>query len=81
MPTVSFTLNDLTPELLVERLNAEGIFCWAGHNYAWEVVQQLGIDPHHGVVRIGIANYNTAREITETVESVHRNIAMLRQQR
>ena len=48
VPTVSFTLNDLTPELLVERLNAEGIFCWAGHNYAWEVVQQLGIDPHHG---------------------------------
>lgn len=81
VPTVSFTLDDLSPELLVERLNGEGIFCWAGHNYAWEVVHQLGIDPDQGVVRIGIANYNSAREIGETVESVERNIAMLRQQR
>jgi len=81
VPTVSFTMNDLTPHLLVERLNDEGIFCWSGHNYAWEVVHQLGIDPEQGVVRIGIANYNTAQEIEETVESVVRNIAMLRQQR
>lgn len=80
VPTVSFTLDDLAPVELVERLNAEGIFCWAGHNYAWEVVHQLGINPDQGVVRIGIANYNTRQEIDETLDSVHRNIAMLRQQ-
>jgi len=74
-------MTDLPPHLLVERLNGEGIFCWAGHNYAWEVVHQLGINPEHGVMRIGIANYNTAGEIEETVESVQRNIAMLRQER
>jgi selenocysteine lyase/cysteine desulfurase len=66
---------------LVRCLNDEGIFCWAGHNYAWEVVHQLGIDPAKGVVRIGIANYNTAEEIDRTLESVERNIAMLRQER
>ncbi len=81
VPTVSFTLDDLRPGELVERLNPEGIFCWAGHNYAWEVVHQLGIAPEHGVVRIGIANYNSVQEIDETIESVQRNIAMLRQQR
>ena len=79
MPTVSFTLSDITPQELVARLNEEGIFCWAGHNYAWEVVHQLGIDPAHGVVRIGIAGYNTAGEIAETVEAVQRNARMLRQ--
>ena len=79
VPTVSFTLSDITPQELVARLNEEGIFCWAGHNYAWEVVHQLGIDPAHGVVRIGIAGYNTAGEIAETVEAVQRNARMLRQ--
>jgi cysteine desulfurase family protein (TIGR01976 family) len=81
VPTVSFVMNDIAPASLVQRLNEEGIFCWSGHNYAWEVVHQLGIDPKTGVVRIGIANYNTNQEIAETLESVERNIAMLRQER
>ncbi|MGB7335901.1 MAG: cysteine desulfurase-like protein [Salaquimonas sp.] len=81
VPTVSFTIKDIVPDTLVRRLNGEGIFCWSGHNYAWEVVHQLGINPDHGVVRIGIANYNSRQEIAETVESVTRNIAMLRQDR
>lgn len=81
VPTVSFTLEGIAPQDLVPRLNAEGIFCWAGHNYAWEVVHQLGIDPARGVTRIGIANYNTAEEIGETVEAVTRIVAMLRQER
>ena len=81
VPTVSFTFSDIVPETLVRMMNNEGIFCWAGHNYAYEVVRQLGIDPDLGVVRIGIANYNTAGEIKQTVESVRRNVAMLRQAR
>lgn len=81
VPTISFTMDDIIPETLVSRMNQEGIFCWSGHNYAWEVVHQLGINPDHGVVRIGIANYNHSGEIDETLESVARNIAMLRQDR
>lgn len=80
VPTVSFTLSDVAPAELVARMAEEGIFCWSGHNYAWEVVHQLGIDPAHGVVRIGIANYNTAGEIDRTLESVERNLRMLRQE-
>ena len=79
VPTVSFTLSDIAPAELVRALNEEGIFCWAGHNYAWEVVHQLGIDPDKGVVRIGIASYNMGSEIAETVEAVQRNVRMLRQ--
>lgn len=81
VPTVSFTVDGIAPKSLVDLMNAEGIFCWAGHNYAWGVVHQLGIDPADGVVRIGIANYNTAAEIERTVESVARNLSMLRQNR
>lgn len=81
VPTVSFTVDGIAPETIVRQMNAENIFVWSGHNYAWEVVHQLGIPADQGVVRIGIAHYNTAREIDETLESVHRVVAMLRQQR
>jgi cysteine desulfurase family protein (TIGR01976 family) len=81
VPTVSFTVEDVTPETIVRQMNAENIFLWSGHNYAWEIVNQLGIPAEQGVVRIGIAHYNTAGEIEETLGSVHRVIAMLRQQR
>ncbi|MBZ9718035.1 cysteine desulfurase-like protein [Mesorhizobium sp. AD1-1] len=81
VPTVSFTVDGIVPETIVRLMNAEKIFLWSGHNYAWEIVHQLGIPAEHGVVRIGIAHYNTAAEIDETLESVHRVIAMLRQQR
>jgi cysteine desulfurase family protein (TIGR01976 family) len=80
VPTVSFTVDGIEPRSLVELLNQENIYCWAGHNYAWGVVQHLGIPPERGVIRIGIACYNTSGEIDETVESVLRNVAMLRQQ-
>ncbi len=81
MPTVSFTVDGIVPETIVRQMNAENIFLWSGHNYAWEIVHQLGVPAEQGVVRIGIAHYNTAAEIAETLESVHRVIAMLRQQR
>ncbi|MER8692425.1 cysteine desulfurase-like protein [Mesorhizobium opportunistum] len=81
VPTVSFTVDGIVPETIVRQMNAENIFLWSGHNYAWEIVHQLGIPAEQGVVRIGIAHYNTPNEIDETLESVHRVVAMLRQQR
>lgn len=81
VPTISFTVDGTVPETIARRMNAENIFLWSGHNYAWEIVHQLGIPAEQGVVRIGIAHYNTSAEIDETLESVHRVIAMLGQER
>ncbi|HTV68453.1 MAG TPA: cysteine desulfurase-like protein [Rhizobiaceae bacterium] len=81
VPTVSFTIDGISPDAIVRELAAENIFVWSGHNYAWEVVHQLGIPAEEGVVRIGAAHYNTAAEIDETLEAVHRTVAMLRQDR
>lgn len=79
VPTVSFTVGGMSPEEIVRPMSDENIFVWSGHNYAWESVHQLGISPERGVVRIGIAHYNTEAEIVETVDSVARTVAMLRQ--
>lgn len=81
VPTVSFNVKGIRPDELVRLMAAENIFVWSGHNYAWEIVHQLGIPADDGVVRIGAASYNTSEEIEAAVESVARNVAMLRQQR
>ncbi|MER8387156.1 cysteine desulfurase-like protein [Mesorhizobium sp. M1428] len=81
VPTVSFTVDGIVPETIVRQMNAENIFLWSGHNYAWEIVHQLGIPAEQGAVRIGIAHYNTSAEIDETLENVHCVVAMLRQER
>lgn len=78
VPTVSFTIEGVRPARLVELMSADNIFLWAGHNYAWEVVHQLGIPPEDGVVRIGIAHYNTAFEIDATLDSIRRNLKRIR---
>ncbi len=72
VPTVSFTHAHQAPADIVRALADDGVCVWAGHNYAWEVVRHLGLDERHGVVRIGIANYNTLDEINRTVASLAR---------
>lgn len=80
VPTVSFTVEGIAPDEIARALAQDNIFVWSGHNYAWEVVHQLGIPAEQGVVRIGIAHYNTVEEIDETLEAVARAVATLRQQ-
>ena len=67
VPTVSMTHERVSPALVAERLARDGICVWSGHNYALEVVRHLGIDEATGVVRIGLAHYNTEEEVDATL--------------
>lgn len=75
VPTVSFTHASRDPEHVAKALGAEGICVWSGHNYAYEVVRHLGVDEVAGVVRIGMAHYNTADEVDRTLAAVRRSLA------
>lgn len=79
VPTVSFTVDGIAPDEIARGLADDNIFVWSGHNYAWEIVHQLGIPADKGVVRIGIAHYNTAEEIEATIEAVMNVVSMSRQ--
>ncbi|HET7814971.1 MAG TPA: cysteine desulfurase-like protein [Candidatus Baltobacteraceae bacterium] len=72
VPTISFTHEALPASRVARRLAEENIFVWSGHNYALEIVRALGIDEEEGVVRIGMAHYNTPEEIDETLEALGR---------
>jgi cysteine desulfurase family protein (TIGR01976 family) len=75
VPTVSFTHPARDPHGVAKALGDEGICIWSGHNYAYEVVRHLGIDETAGVVRIGIAHYNTMDEIERTLAAVRKALA------
>jgi selenocysteine lyase/cysteine desulfurase len=62
-PTVTFTLEGYTPRQVADRLGGEGIFVWDLRYYALPVTERLGLGESGGMVRVGIAHYNTAAEV------------------
>jgi cysteine desulfurase family protein (TIGR01976 family) len=63
VPTVAFTLAGQHPAEVNRKLAAANIFAWDGHYYALEVVRHLGLEDQGGMVRVGLAHYNTHDEI------------------
>jgi cysteine desulfurase family protein (TIGR01976 family) len=78
VPTVAFTVGGTAPADVALALAADRIAVWDGHNYAIEVVDQLGLAGSGGVVRAGIVRYTEAAEIDRLVESVARIAASAR---
>jgi cysteine desulfurase family protein (TIGR01976 family) len=72
VPTVSFTHASVPPSHIARALAAEGICVWAGNNYALEVVRHLVIEEGSGVLRIGLAHYNTPEEVERVLAGVRR---------
>ncbi len=62
-PTFGITLDGWTPRETAERLGKQGIFVGDGHYYAIHVVNRLGLAERGGVVRLGLAHYNTPQEV------------------
>lgn len=62
VPTVVFTLEGFTARQVAERLAQQRIYVWDGNYYAVEIMARLG-HAEHGMVRVGLAHYNTHDEI------------------
>ncbi|MEJ7692972.1 cysteine desulfurase-like protein [Daejeonella sp.] len=65
--TISFRLNNIRPLEVAKRLAEQGIFVWAGGFYAVGLMRTLGLSESGGMVRIGLAPYNTREEIDRTL--------------
>jgi selenocysteine lyase/cysteine desulfurase len=66
--TVSFVHDRHVPSAIARQLSAAGVYCHWGDNYALEVARALDLDPSEGVVRLGLAHYNTHGEVAEALE-------------
>jgi cysteine desulfurase family protein (TIGR01976 family) len=72
VPTVAITVSGRHPDEVAERLAAEGIFVWSGDFYATTVIDGLGLRESGGVVRIGLAPYNTVGEVDRLIAGIKR---------
>jgi cysteine desulfurase family protein (TIGR01976 family) len=74
VPTVSFTLDGRHPDGLAKAFAADNMFVWSGHNYAIEPVGRMGLLEKGGVLRVGLAHYNTLSEVDQFLSSLTRII-------
>ncbi len=75
VPTISFTAEGHKPRDIAQALGDQHIYVWDGHNYAVEPINHLGLMEGGGVVRVGLAHYNTAEEIDRTLDAIAAHLA------
>jgi cysteine desulfurase family protein (TIGR01976 family) len=71
-PTVALTVDGSSAGEVSDRLAREGIFVWDGDFYASTVIDRLGLRERGGVVRVGLAPYNTEEEVDRLLETLGR---------
>ena len=70
VPTFSFTLAGHDAPSIAQHLAERGIFAWAGHFYAVEAVNRLGVADKGGLLRVGLCHYNTAGEVDRLIAAL-----------
>lgn len=68
--TVSFTYEGYTADHVAKYLGDQGLFVWGGHFYAIRLIERLGLLDRGGLIRIGIAPYNTMEELDRLVAAL-----------
>ena len=63
VPTLSFTMEGISPQEIARRLSDASIFAWNGNFYALAVTERLGLEERGGLLRVGLVHYNTAEEV------------------
>lgn len=62
-PTIAITVQGQNAADVAARLWADEVYCWAGHFYALELAEAMGVLPQGGFVRLGLVHYNTPEEV------------------
>ena len=70
VPTAAFTIDGVHPADGSKALAAKSIAVWDGHNYAVEVVDQLGLADSGGVIRAGISRYVEQPDVDRLLAAV-----------
>ena len=69
-PTLAFTRAGFSPEAIARHLGQRGIFVWDGNYYAVSVTERLGVEETGGMVRVGLAHYNTKEEVDRFIAAL-----------
>ncbi len=69
-PTLAIRIGTIPPREIAEKLGERGIFVWDGNYYALNLSERLGVEDKGGMVRIGLAHYNTAAEVDRLLKEL-----------
>ena len=72
VPTISFVQEGRASNEIVELIDARKIGVRFGDFYARRLVDDLGLAPQNGVVRVSMVHYNTAAEIDRLIDALDR---------
>ena len=68
-PTVSLALGELAVEA-ADRLARHKVMASGGHFYAYRLLEALGLNPGHGVLRVSFTHYTSAAEVQRLIEAL-----------
>ncbi|MCY0898297.1 MAG: cysteine desulfurase-like protein [Firmicutes bacterium] len=69
-PTISFTVKHRPAPEVARELGQRSILAWDGDFYAMTLIEKLGLASQGGLVRLGLAPYNTMADIDRTLQAV-----------
>ncbi|MCY4052062.1 MAG: aminotransferase class V-fold PLP-dependent enzyme [Gammaproteobacteria bacterium] len=70
--TVAFKHKQRSSSDICSELQHHGIGCESGNFYAYHLVEDLGVEPEDGFVRISLVHYNSQEEINKIVSALQR---------
>lgn len=68
-PTIALALAEPGADV-ARRLARHGIMAGGGHFYAYRLLEAVGINPDHGVLRLSFVHYTTPEEITQLITAL-----------
>ena len=68
-PTVALAL-DMPGEAAAERLATRKVMAGGGDFYAVRLLQAMGVDPAHGVLRLSFTHYTAPEEVAQAVDAL-----------
>lgn len=68
--TFAIGVDGVPAPAVAAKMAERGLYVWAGHYYAVNVMDRLDVMDRGGLVRIGFVHYNTADEVDRVLESL-----------
>jgi selenocysteine lyase/cysteine desulfurase len=72
VPTISFVVAGISSDQIPPHLDAHHIGIRYGHFYALRLIEDLGLLPQQGVVRLSLVHYNTLEECDRLIQHLDR---------
>jgi cysteine desulfurase family protein (TIGR01976 family) len=75
VPTICFTLEDITPQDFATQMGMAGVGLRDGHLFAPRLMNRLGLSMETGAIRVSLVHYNTIEEVRRFEHIAERVIA------